>query len=83
MNVASNMGERMAAVETKLDIVIDTQKAMNEKLDKVLPTYVTKSDFDDAINGLNRRRWMQNTLSAILGVLLTLLTTYAFTDLIK
>lgn len=37
----------------------------------------------DRFAQVNKQRWIQNTLSAILGVLLTLLTTYAFTDLIK
>jgi hypothetical protein len=34
------------------------------------------------VKALNRKRWIQNTLSAILGAILTLLISYAFLDLL-
>lgn len=80
--------ERMAIVETKLDIVIEQLKATNDKLDSLLPTFVTKNELSDAIKplhkeiaALKRRNWVLNTLSAILGVTLTVLVQMALRGL--
>lgn len=76
-------GERLVALETKMDIVIEQQKATNEKLDAVLPTFITEERFTQEVSSLKRRSWTQNTLSAVLGVLLTLLITYVINDIFK
>lgn len=76
-------GERLVALETKMDIVIDQQKATNDKLDTLLPTFVTQPDFEKALSDMRRRTWVQNTLSAILGVVLTLLLTFFFANITK
>lgn len=43
--------------------------------------YEKIGDVEKEVNGLKKRNWVQNTLSAILGVVLTLLTTYAISQL--
>jgi len=69
-------GERLVALETKMDIVLDTQNKMNDKLDKLLPTYATKADLEK----MKRRNtwivWATGSLSAAFGVLLTFLITF-------
>jgi hypothetical protein len=45
----ANYGERLVAVETKLDIVISNQQAMSNKLDILLPTLVTGKILDEKI----------------------------------
>lgn len=74
--------ERLVKLETKMDIVIEQQKATNEKLDAVLPTFVTTEQFTNEISALKRRTWVQNTLSSVAGVVLTLLVTYVINDII-
>lgn len=73
------------ALETKMDIVIDQQKSLNTKLDNIIPAFATKEELlglKQDIIALKKRNWVQNTLSAVLGVVLTLLITYAFRDVI-
>lgn len=41
------------------------------------------NDVEEEIHNIKKRSWVQNTLSAAFGVLLTLLITYAFTNIIK
>lgn len=47
--------ERLVAVETKLDTVIEQTSKMNDKLDLLLPTFVTHSQLDDKITGLEKK----------------------------
>lgn len=72
--------ERLAVVETKIDIVITEQMKISNKLDELLPTVATtdqvsalRSEFDLKIKEIHSKRWIQNTLSAILGSILTFL----------
>lgn len=72
--------ERLAVVETKIDIVITEQMKISNKLDELLPTIATaeqvaalREEFDAKIKEIHSKRWIQNTLSAILGSVLTFL----------
>lgn len=58
-------------------------KRIEDKID------ATRTDLEDdvktirtEIKSMKTNRWVQNTLSAILGVILTLLVSYAFKDII-
>jgi hypothetical protein len=80
---APTQAERLIVLETKMDIVISQQKDTNTKLDVLLPTFVTQTEFNQELSALKRRTWVQNTLSAIMGVVLTLLLTYFFSNITK
>ena len=72
-------------------------KLLGDKLDKMSCTFVTFKDLDNAmldartihdniqedIKNIQRQKWIQNTLSAIFGAVLSLLIAYAFTSLFK
>ncbi|UOF78004.1 hypothetical protein [Caudoviricetes sp.] len=47
--------ERLVAVETKLDTVIETLKTTNEKLDVFLPTFVTHSTLTEKLNEVDKK----------------------------
>lgn len=81
-------GERMVKLETDVSYIKHTVDEVSKKLDFVLPTFVTKEELTDAIKPLNkeitalkRRNWIQNTLSAVLGVTLTVLVQMALKGL--
>ena len=80
MSIRQTNEERLAVVETKLDTVIEQQKLTNSKLDVILPTLATtealatlKGETEAKIRDIHAKRWVQNTLSAILGSILTFL----------
>jgi len=80
--------ERLVVVETKLDFLIEQQKITNHKLETLLPTLATadamnalKSEMDLRINEIHSKRWLQNTLSGLLGSVLTLLIARFITTL--
>lgn len=82
--------ERLAVVETKLDIVLEQLKTTNEKLDILLPTFATHDDLHKQVKHLHqqlerieKKRWVQNTLSAILGSVLTGLIGYVLMNIFK
>lgn len=88
--MAKTTVERITVLETKLDTVIKQQEVITRKLDSLTNNFVTKEHFAeiedkifDEIREIKGRRWVQNTLSAILGVVLTLLVTYVINDLIR
>lgn len=63
-------------------------KRIDAKLDSL--SYVTVDDFEEHKSDMNRRfkelskkTWLQNTLSAIAGAVLTLLATYFVKDLLN
>ena len=72
-------------------------KTLGEKLDKMSCTFVTFKDLENAltnadiahkelqeeIDSVKKQKWIQNTLSAVFGVVITLLVTYAFTSTFK
>lgn len=41
--------ERLVTVETKLDTVIEQTQKMNDKLDLLLPTFVTQKQLEDKL----------------------------------
>lgn len=74
-----NNGERLVALETKMDIVIATVEKTNGKLDRLLPTYATKEELE-AVK--RRNTWITvlvGVLSAIFGSVLTYLVNYFLT----
>lgn len=85
-----NDGERLVALETKMDTVLDNQKAqtenfdrLNNKLDLLLPTYATKQDIEKLKTRNTVQTWVTGTLSAILGSVLTFLVLYFITNISK
>ena len=73
--------ERLAVVETKLDILTEEIKKLSDKLDSALPIYVTKEQHDMDISKLYRQRFVQNTLAAILGATISLLLGFFITHI--
>ena len=72
--------ERLAVLETKMDIVIKQQEDTNEKLGQLVTTLATKAELDrlelkleNAKRKHNLQTWVTGTLSAIFGVVMTLL----------
>lgn len=72
--------ERLAVLETKVDTALVKLDALDTKIDKLLPTVITEERYTQDLIGLraeikavDRRRWVQNTLSAILGAILAIL----------
>lgn len=69
-------------------IVEPTLRDINTKLDNL--SYVThgefeehRADIDQRFKEVRKRTWVQNTLSAIAGAVLTLLATYFIKDLLN
>lgn len=68
------------ALETKMNLVLDNQKVqagdfkeLNGKLDLLLPTYATKTEFEAFKKRNSLQTWLVGTLSAVFGVVLTVL----------
>lgn len=55
---------------------IETAKAQAKLEHEAI--YAELEDIKDDINSLKKKTWIQNTLSAILGAILAMLTAYAF-----
>ena len=75
--------EEIVGLKKDIEFIKNTLEKMSVKLDNVLPTFVTQPDHNDdiaalrkEINDIKGRRWVQNTLSAILGAVLTLLVSF-------
>lgn len=73
-------GERLAIVETKINIVIDQQKEVMKKMDEILiaqPTYVTIEKHQLDLAQLQRKNSLQvfltSTLAAAFGAMMTIL----------
>lgn len=80
----NSIEERMAIVETKLDIVIEQQKKLVDKFDDLLLSYVPRTEYEETIKGLEAKialaqkrtalqTWLTGTLSAIFGAVLATL----------
>ena len=69
-------GERLVALETKMDIVIKSQETMNQKLDDLLPTYATKADVEKLKQRNTITVWLVGSFSAVFGSLLTFLVNF-------
>lgn len=88
--VRSDLKSVQTEILLKLDIMskgFATQKDINNaKIQAELEhkaIYRKIEDVESEVNGMKRRSWVSNTMSAAFGVLLTLLITYAFTSIIK
>lgn len=88
--VRADLKSVQAEILLKLDIMskgfathkdIDNAKIQAELEHKAI--YRKIEDVESEVNGMKRRNWVSNTMSAAFGVLLTLLITYAFTSIIK
>lgn len=91
------IGERMASVETKVDGMSVLLTTMNGKFDTFILSAVTHTqlaerlkeqndridDLSNKIAAVDKRRWAQNTLSAVFGSVLTGLIGYIVLSLIK
>lgn len=82
--------ERITVLETKLDTVIEQQKTITYKLDKLTNTFATIAHLEEVehklyaeIKEIKGKRWVQNTLSAILGSVLTILIAYFINDIVR
>lgn len=76
----SKQEERLAVLETKMDIVIEQQKGTNDKLDQLLPTFATKTeleqmkkDWADLKKKNNLQIWLTGSLAAIFGAVMSIL----------
>jgi len=47
-------GERLVAVETKLDTVIDNQEKLSDKIDELLPKLVTQTQLTEKLGYLEK-----------------------------
>lgn len=78
----------VALLKQSYDKVVEpTLKRIDAKLDSL--AYVTIEDFEEykvnvnqRLKEMSKKTWLQNTLSAIAGAVLTLLATYFVKDLI-
>lgn len=96
-----NEDERLAIVETKVDTVIENQKQQAleqkvfiDKLNNMLPTFVTIFTFEQKIKELDRELantkkknslqvWVTGSMSAIFGSILTFLLMFFLTNVGK
>lgn len=81
--VETNLHNLTKSVETGFSQTNKSIEKLNERLDLITPTLVTderhKIDIQELrseIEKINSKRWVQNTLSAILGSVLALLIAY-------
>ena len=83
--------ERLVAVETKLETVIEQGKELKGLLTDVLTSYVPRSEYELEMTALRkdiaetRKRsalinWLTGTLSAVFGVVMTILITAYFNN---
>ncbi len=62
-------------------IVEPALEAINRKLDGL--SFYTKKEIDDKLRTLQKRRWYENTISALAGSILTTLVLYLLTKILK
>ena len=76
--------ERLVAVETKLDMLIESNKEVAKSLKSLQSDYVRKRDYENDLADLNvkiettKRKsaiqvWLTSTLAALFGVIMTIL----------
>lgn len=87
--------ERLVVLETKLDAVSEQIRAIDHKLEMMNSAFVSnvkhKDDLRDVfgaigrntekIDRMSKQRWVQNTMAAAFGALLSLLIAYFVTNL--
>lgn len=88
MESGNNMAVSNEVLATKLDTVIARLDKQDSRFDALEGRFVLQAVYEprmlqleNKVNGLISRRWVQNTLSAILGSILTYLTVYFFTNI--
>lgn len=81
--VKMSIDERMIRVETILTQVLDELREVKQEMRSMHNSYVSAEEHSHAvvdlqtqITELKAKRWVQNTLSAVLGSVLTLLLGY-------
>ena len=57
-------------------IIEPSLKTINEKLDNL--NFYTKAEVDAKIKAVQKKRWYENTLSAAVGVIMSLVVVYFF-----
>ena len=82
--------ERLVVLETKLDAVSEQIRAIDRKLEMMNANFVSRTKHEDDLKDLqgaisrntkeierqDRKRWIQNTLAAVFGAVLSLLVAY-------
>lgn len=83
-------GERLVALETKMDTVLDNQKTqtgkfddLNNKLEALLPTYATREEVEKLKQRNTLQVWITGSLSAVFGSILTFLVMFFVTNIGK
>lgn len=73
-------GERLIALETKMNTVLDNQKAqandfkeLSKTLGDLLPSYATRAELEMLKKRNTLQTWLVGTLSAGFGVVMTVL----------
>lgn len=79
-------GERLVVLETLMKTVIEKVDNLDRKFDTLALTVVTQDQYEKdlaeirtEIKAVDRRRWIQNTLSAVLGAIMAVLVQGYFT----
>ena len=82
--------ERMIKLETLMEQSLSEIKEIRIDLKQMSNSFVTKTEFKEEIieirnqvGAISKRSWIQNTLSAILGAVLTLLVSYFISNIGK
>ena len=82
--------ERMIKLETLMEQSLSEIKEIRIDLKHMSNSFVTKTEFKEEIieirnqvGAISKRSWIQNTLSAILGAVLTLLVSYFISNIGK
>lgn len=81
--------ERLVAVETKMDMMLESQKEVAATLKSLQSDYVRKRDYEEDIAALRvsieaaKRKstvqvWLTSTLAALFGVIMTILVQRSF-----
>lgn len=78
-DVSAKLDNMVKGFATHKDIEVAKQQAKAEH--RLI--YEKIDELEREVRVMKRKSWVQNTLSAALGVLLTLLITYVITDLLK
>lgn len=81
--------ERLVAVETKMDMMLESQKEVAQSLKALQSDYVRKREYEEDIAALKlsietaKRKstvqvWLTSTLAALFGVIMTILVQRSF-----
>ena len=86
----SNEQQEIATLKANMKTIITRIETMDHKLDKLIEAnskvLLLEKDVETLrgeIINIRRSKWIQNTLSAIFGAVLTLLITYIIQDIVR